>query len=44
MGGLRTLTTTLLEKTKCQNRKEQLDDFADSFDLLILTLKSFNFL
>lgn len=44
MSGLRTLTTAILQKTKCQNKKEQLDEFADSFDLLILTLKSFNFL
>ena len=44
MGGLRTLTTTILQKTGCQNRKEQLDAFADNFDLLILTLKNFNFL
>jgi hypothetical protein len=44
MGGLRTLTTAILRKTGCQNNKEQLDEFADNFDLLILTLKSFNFL
>lgn len=44
MGGLRTLTTALLQKTECQNRKAQLDDFADNFDNLILTLKLFNFL
>jgi len=44
MGGLRTLTTAILEKTKCQNKKAQLDNFADNFDNLILTLKLFNFL
>jgi hypothetical protein len=44
MGGLRTLTTAILQKTKCQNKKAQTDNFADSFDYLILTLKTFNFL
>jgi hypothetical protein len=44
MGGLRTLTMAILQKTKCQNKKAQLDDFADNFDNLILTLKLFNFL
>lgn len=44
MGSLRTLTTALLQKTKYQNRKAQLDDFADNFDNLILSLKLLNFL
>ena len=44
MSGLRTLTTALLQKTRCHNKKAQIDDFADSFDYLILTLKTFNFL
>ncbi len=44
MGGIRTLAIAILDKTKCQNKKEQLEDFADDFDNLIITLKSFNFL
>jgi hypothetical protein len=44
MAGLRTIATTILRKTKCQNKKEQLEDFADNFDTLILALKTFNFL
>ncbi|CAN5883209.1 hypothetical protein BH24ACI1_BH24ACI1_12800 [soil metagenome] len=44
MAGLRTLATTILQKTNCQNKKEQLEDFADNFDTLIITLKTFNFL
>lgn len=44
MAGLRTLATTILQKTNCQNKKEQLENFADNFDNLILTLKTFNFL
>ena len=44
MGSLRTLTTEILQKTGCQNIKAQLDNFADNFGNLILTLKLFNFL
>ena len=44
MSGLRTLTTAILQKTNCQNKKAQLDNFADNFDNLILTLKLFSFL
>jgi len=43
MTGLRTIATTILQKTNCQNKKEQLEDFADNFDNLIITLKTFNF-
>ena len=31
MAGLRTIATTILQKTKCQNKKEQLEKFADDF-------------
>ena len=44
MAGIRTLATTILEKTGCQNKKAQLEDFADDFDNLIITLKLMNFL
>jgi hypothetical protein len=44
MAGMRTLATIILEKTKCQNKKAQLEDFADDFDNLIITLKVLNFL
>jgi hypothetical protein len=44
MGSLRTLTTAILEKTKCQNKKAQLENFSDDFDNLIITLKVLNFL
>ena len=44
MVGIRTLATTILEKTECQNKKAQLEDFADDFDNLIITLKLINFL
>jgi len=44
MAGIRTLATTILEKTECQNKKAQLEDFADDFDNLIITLKLINFL
>ena len=44
MASLRTLATTILQKTKCQNKKAQLEDFADDFDNLIITLKGLNFL
>jgi nitrate/nitrite-specific signal transduction histidine kinase len=43
MADLRTLTTPILQKTNCRNKKEQLEDFADNLDNLILTLKTFNF-
>ncbi len=44
MAGLRTIATTLLHKTRCQNKKAQLEEFADNFDDLIRTLKILNFL
>ena len=44
MAGIRTLATNILEKTGCQNKKAQLENFADDFDNLIITLKVMNFL
>ena len=44
MAGIRTLATAVLEKTWCQNKKAQLEEFADDFDNLIITLKVMNFL
>lgn len=44
MAGIRSLATIILEKTKCQNKKAQLEEFADNFDKLIITLKGMNFL
>lgn len=44
MAGIRTLATTILNQTCCQNRKAQLENFSDNFDDLILTLKNLNFL
>ena len=44
MGGLRTVATAILQKTGCQNKKAQLENFGDNFDNLILTLKIMNFL
>jgi len=44
MAGIRTLVTTILKKTRCQNKKAQLEDFADDYDSLIITLKLMNFL
>ena len=44
MGEIRTLATIILQKTKCQNTKAQLENFGDDFDGLIVTLKSLNFL
>jgi len=44
MAGLRTLACEILQKTKCQNKKAQLENFADNFDDLIITLKILNFL
>ena len=44
MSGIRTLATIILEKTNCQNKKAQMEKFADDFDQLILTLKDLNFL
>jgi len=35
---------SILEQTRCQNKKAQLEDFADDFDSLIITLKRMNFL
>jgi archaellum component FlaD/FlaE len=44
MGEIRTLATIILQKTNCQNKKAQLENFGDDFDSLIVTLKSLNFL
>jgi hypothetical protein len=44
MAGIRTLATTILQKTGCRNKKAQLENFADDFDNLIITLKVMNFL
>jgi predicted transposase YbfD/YdcC len=44
LAGIRTLVTQVLNKTKCLNKKAQIEDFADNFDLLLATLKKFNFL
>ena len=44
MGGIRSLVTIILQKTNCQNKKAQLENFSDDFDSLIVTLKSLNFL
>ncbi len=44
MGEIRTLATIVLQKTKCQNKKAQLENFGDDFDSLIITLKLLNFL
>ena len=44
MGEIRTLTTLILQKTNCQNKKAQLENFGDDFDSLIITLRSLNFL
>lgn len=44
MAGVRTLVLALLRKTGCSNKKEQMDDFADDFSLLINWLKSIHFL
>lgn len=44
MAGIRTLAVSILQKTGCQNKKAQLEDFADDFDNLIITLKVMNFL
>ncbi len=44
MAGIRTLATAILQKTKCQNKKAQLENFSDDFDNLIITLKTMNFL
>jgi len=44
MGEVRTLTTIILNKTNCQNKKAQLEKFSDDFDSLIVTLKNLNFL
>ena len=44
MAGVRTLVLGLLRLTKCQNKKAQLDNFADNFGYLIYWLKSIHFL
>lgn len=44
MAGVRTLAMAILQKTGCQNKKAQLEDFGDDFDDLIITLKVMNFL
>ncbi len=44
MAEIRTLTTILLNRTDCQNKKAQLENFSDDFDSLIVTLKTLNFL
>ena len=44
MAGVRTLVLALLRRTGCVNKKEQMDDFADNFGLLINWLKSIHFL
>ncbi len=44
MAGIRTLAMSILQKTRCHNKKAQLEDFADDFDSLIITLKVVNFL
>jgi len=44
MAAIRRLATAILEKTNCQNKKAQLEDFSDYFDNLIITLKIMNFL
>ena len=44
MAGVRTLATTVLNQTNCQNKKAQIEDFSDNFDSLIVTLKILNFL
>ncbi len=41
---IRALAIAILQKTKCRNKKAQLEGFADDFDNLIITLKLFNFL
>ena len=44
MAEVRTLATTILSRLNCQNKKAQLENFADDFDSLIITLNAFNFL
>ncbi len=44
MAEVRTLATTILNCLNCQNKKAQLENFADDFDSLIVTLNAFNFL
>ncbi len=44
MAEVRTLATAILNKTNCQNKKAQLENFSDDFDGLIITLKNLNFL
>ena len=44
MAEVRTLATTILSCLNCENKKAQLENFADDFDSLIVTLNAFNFL
>ena len=44
MAEIRTLATTILNCLNCQNKKAQLENFADDFNSLIVTLNAFNFL
>lgn len=44
MAEIRTLALAVLNKTNCQNRKAQLENFSDNFDDLMKTLKLLNFL
>jgi predicted transposase YbfD/YdcC len=44
MAEIRTLATTILNGLNCQNKKAQLEHFADDFGALIVTLNAFNFL
>jgi hypothetical protein len=44
LAGVRTLVTQVLSKTKCSNKRAQIEDFADDFDSLLIILKKFNFL
>jgi predicted transposase YbfD/YdcC len=44
LAGVRSLVTQILNETKCLNKRAQIEEFADNFDLLLDTLKQFNFL
>jgi predicted transposase YbfD/YdcC len=44
LAGLRSLVLQILKKTKCLNKRDQIEEFADDFDLLLNTIKTFNFL
>lgn len=43
MAEVRTLATAILNRTNCQNKKAQLENFSDNFDDLIRKLKLLNF-